>query len=129
MNNKLEELKAAVKEFSEKHNVEYETVEYRKEELWDNPDSDTEHNNWAMFEKHPGVYVFSTENSIVYVGKSIDGVGGRIYTHLTNKEKLQQIDEESLVTVFMLNNFKHFTGAIESYLIEMFKPLLNKRIN
>ena len=33
MNNKLEELKAAVKEFSEKHNVDYETVEYRKEEL------------------------------------------------------------------------------------------------
>ncbi len=116
--------------YSNTHNFSYEKLIYKKGELWGN-DNEAEHNQWAKFEKSPGVYILATGKEIIYIGKSSTGsnVGQRLFEHFNNKEKLKFLTDDSDVAVLVFSDKdKSLTLALESYLIEKFKPKLNKII-
>lgn len=125
-NKKIEQL---AEDFALKHNFNYTKYNFQKIELWDSGAPEIESKKWALFEKNAGVYTFIDNNEVLYIGKSIANTGGRLFDHLTNEEKLKKINDNTIVLIFSFDkNNKHLTSALESYLIETFQPLLNKKL-
>lgn len=124
LNNCLENLEC----FSKKHRFTYKTYQFKKDQLWGNDDEE-EHNRWALFEKQPGLYILSTMKKVIYIGVSSSGsnIGGRLFEHFTNAEKLQYLrDDSDIIILTFREDEKYLSLAAESYLIEKIHPILNK---
>ena len=80
-----------------------------------------------MFEKMPGVYIMTNEDKVIYIGKSIQNTGSRLIEHLQNDDKMQYATDQTRIIIFSLENDKHITSALESYLIEVLVPIVNKK--
>ena len=114
------------KEYSEKHNFTYEVNSFKKFALW-GENVEEESDNWKKFEKHPGVYILSNNEEILYIGKSHTNTGARLFQHFTNEEKMQKIDDNTNVSVLTFDEEERsMVVALESYLIEKYNPILNK---
>lgn len=115
--------------FSRKHRFKYHTIRFKKSELWGN-DNEEEHKKWASFEKKPGLYILATNGEVVYIGISSSGsnVGQRLFSHFTNDEKLEKLDDQSDIVILLFDEeSKAMTLSLESHLIVKFQPVLNKR--
>lgn len=118
---------ATAQDFARKHNFSFELYEFKKNQLWGETDKN-ESKNWAKFEMNPGFYVISNKTNVVYIGKSITNTGGRLFLHFQNDEKMRHCDENTDIIVFSFLVDRHFTSALESFLIEEFKTIENKKI-
>ncbi len=72
-------------EFAEQHNFHYEVHSFQKSELRDKDNRERRNQNWSTFEEKPGVYIFSNEDEVIYVGqgghRSKSNVGSRLAAH------------------------------------------------
>jgi len=87
--------------------------------------------------QHPGCYVFYQGNRCLYVGKSVNSVGGRILQHLRYADEIRfsQHSSRELQKLYKQNTVdfniefwrcdRENVGLLEQYLIKKLKPELN----
>ncbi len=113
--------------YAQKHNFDYVLNIFKKGELLGGAEASVRDANWARFEKKPGVYILSTDGEVVYVGKSNVDTGNRLWSHFNTDEKLEKMTDDSQVAVLTFSKEDNaLTSALETYLIEKYKPILNK---
>jgi len=115
--------------FAKKHNFQFVIHKFKKQKLWGGGKQDPEENEkWLRFKNKPGVYIISNENEVIYIGQSNRNyTGRRLFKSLNDPEKMQYCSDKTDVTILTFLN-KHFTCALESYLIEQYNPISNKQL-
>lgn len=85
---------------------------------------------WAKFEKYPGVYlIFDVSQSAVrYIGMSERDTGSRLYRWLFKENKVNDVLQSGdIVLSVVLREQFYMAPALESYLIQKLRPVLNVR--
>jgi len=124
---KKKEILSVADSFAKKHNFCFTEYAFTKNQLWGRVD-ENESQYWAKFETKPGVYIITNNDEVIYIGKSINNTGGRLFEHFQNKDKMKLTNDSTRFVILSFDQDKHLTSSLESFLIEWFQPLTNGKI-
>jgi len=113
--------------FAKKHNFSFKEYTFTKNQLWGEVD-ENEHQNWLQFNKKPGVYIITNDDKVIYIGKSINNAGKRLFDSFQDDKKMELTNDSTRFVILSFDEDKHLTSSLESYLIEKFNPLKNDKI-
>ena len=113
-------------EFAEQHNFHYEVHSFQKSELRDENNRGLDQ-NWLIFKGKHGVYVFSNEYEVIYIGQagyqSDSDVGSRLAAHWDKPHWSEATD----ITIFAWDSKDDNIRRLEKHLNKTYNPKYKKR--